>query len=193
MHARPLHNTLAGCDVSQVLLSPGTSTQDQGVCDPDTVAGVQQHFADQLQICPVNSGCAGTVNYRNQYATISISEYTNETAWQYLGCIPNITVLTLVSRSLNSVLPAQWGLPGMFPQLQWLTITSTNLTGTLPEAWGLNNNSFPQLTNLTLMGNPLLEGPLPASWGSRGSFPKLEALIIYSNYLGNIDRVRFYS
>lgn len=171
-----------GCAALQVLLSPGTNTQDQGVCDPDTIANVQQHFADQLQICRVNSGCAGVVNYRNSYATIRISHYSNETAWQYLGCIPNMTVLTLASTSLNSVLPAQWGLPGMFPQLQWLTITNTNLTGTLPEAWGLNNNSFPQLTNLTLTGNPRLEGPLPASWGSHGSFPMLEALTIYSTY-----------
>lgn len=168
-----------------MLLSPCTSAQDEAVCDPDTIASVQQHFADQLQICEANSGCGGVFNLQNFYATTSITHYSNETAWQYLGCLPNITVLTLRSTLLNSILPAQWSSPGMFPQLQWLTITDTNLTGTLPEAWGMYNKSFPQLTNLTLNGNPGLAGPLPASWGGNGSFPSLQALTIYNTLGGN--------
>ena len=166
------------------MLSHGTSAQSEPVCDPDTVASVQQHFADQLRICQATSACGGVFNYENFYNTTSITHYSNETAWQYLGCIPDITVLTLGSTLLNSTLPAQWALPGMFPQLRWLTITGTNLTGSLPEAWGMHNNSFPQLTNLTLEGNPRLEGPLPVSWGSNGSFSNLQALTIYNTLNG---------
>ena len=53
-------------------------------------------------------------------------------------------------------------------------LRQTNLSGGLPPAWALG---FALLQALDLANNPLLQGPLPAGWGSSpDAFPRLETL-----------------
>lgn len=158
-------------------------TKGQLTCDEATIANVQTHFADQLQ--PYSEPVPFHDSSGSYYNTTIITHYSNETAWQYLGCLQEITSLTLEGYDLASTLPATWGSAGSFVNLLDLVIWDTNLTGTLPEAWGSNGSqSFPQLLNVTVIGNPRLSGIPPAAWGSNGSFASLQMLTMYNTVYG---------
>ncbi len=147
-------------------------------CDPGTVTDVRNHFGDQL---PQTYGVAALPE-NNFYNTSIINRFSNDTAWRYLGCLPEITVLTIWIEQ-NTTLPDEWGAAGSFLNLEMLVLASDYLLGSLPEAWGAPF-SFPQLDNMTIIDSRQLEGPLPESWGQNGSFAGLRSLVMYNN-LGN--------
>lgn len=149
-------------------------------CAPATVASVRSEFQNQLP------QSVSYLLHNSLYRSTVIESFSNETAWRYLGCLPEITSLTVQfgtnlysNPEVNTDLPAEWGSAGSFPNLQQLVIKNGNVNGTLPEAWG-SPNSFPKLDNLTVLDTPLLEGPLSASWGSNGSFPLLKSLVLHN-------------
>lgn len=121
---------------------------------------------------------------RRHNPTVVLS-VNNQTAWRYLGCLPEIKSLVIAIPTCNNegpnvTLPADWGAAASFPNLAELIIEDGKINGTLPAAWG-SPNSFPQLVNLTLRGSSFLQGPLPESWGSNGSMPRLKSLVMHAN------------
>lgn len=147
------------------------------LCDSATIESVRSAFQADLKYAGLRQSCS-------RHNTTVISSVTNETAWRYLGCLPELKSLTIATCSYGSnqnlTLPAEWGASASFPNLVELIIEGRMITGTLPEAWG-SPRSFPQLLNLTVKGSTFLEGPLPESWGSNTSMPLLKSLVIHTD------------
>ena len=138
-------------------------------CDPGTVTDVRTHFGDQL---PQVYGVAALPG-NNYYTTTIIDRFSNDTAWRYLGCLPEITVLTIWIEQ-NTTLPDEWGAAGSFLNLEMLVLASNHLLGSLPEAWGAPF-SFPQLDNVTIIHSQQLRGPCQSLGVKMAVLPVSEA------------------
>ncbi len=138
-------------------------------CDPGTVTDVRTHFGDQL---PQRYGVAALAEGNFYNATI-IETFGNDTAWRYLGCLPEITVLTIWILQ-NTTLPGEWGAAGSFLNLEMLVLASNDLLGSLPEAWGAPF-SFPQLDNVTIIHSSQLRGPCQSLGVKMAVLPVSEA------------------
>ena len=160
-----------------VLQICAVTAQAPFVCDSATIDSVRSQFPPDLNGASLGQSCS-------QHSSTIISSVSNETAWRYLGCLPEIKSLIIATCSSqdspNLTLPAEWGAAVSFPNLVELIIDGKMITGTLPEAWG-SPHSFPQLINLTVKGTTFLEGPLPETWGSNGSMPLLKSLVMHTN------------
>ncbi len=92
--------------------------------------------------------------------------------WQALGCLTNLTSLTLTSHLPN--LPDAWAANDSFPSLQAMKFSSASLAGTLPSSWA-QDMAFPQLQTMDFSMTQL-SGSLPAAWGQSGAFQQLKVL-----------------
>ena len=96
------------------------------LCDPATITDVHNHFGDQL---PQRDYMAALPE-NTFYNTSIIDRFSSDTAWRYLGCLPEITVLTIWIQQ-NTTLPDEWGAAGSFPNLKMLVLASDNLARSL--------------------------------------------------------------
>ncbi len=92
--------------------------------------------------------------------------------WQALGCLTNLTSLTLTGHLPN--LPDAWAANDSFPSLQAMKFSSASLAGTLPSSWA-QDMALPQLQTMDFSMTQL-SGSLPAAWGQSGAFQQLQVL-----------------
>ena len=119
-------------------------------CDSDTIAAVRQKFQNQLKRIntydvPVRNWQSLDSSYFKCFILLHPTDapFNNKTAWQHLGCLPEITVLGIHTvPNFTTNLPDEWGMEGSFQNLQMLVLDSWSLSGSLPEAWGSSGSSL---------------------------------------------------
>ena len=88
----------------------------------------------------------------------------------------NLISLKLALCNITDSLTTAWG--ASFDHLTILTLSGNQLTGALPGGRAISSGAH-KLTDLELDGN--LNGQLPPSWGTVGSFSQLQRLNLASN------------
>jgi hypothetical protein len=162
--------------------SPSTSNSSQSPNAPPSASTPALASALSPASGPVAQDCElNTLRLLGWQQAYSPQGYTINTqlpsncssaTWQALGCLTNLTSLTLTSHLPN--LPDAWAANDSFPSLQAMKFSSASLAGTLPSSWA-QDMAFPQLQTMDFSMTQL-SGSLPAAWGQSGAFQQLNVL-----------------